>query len=120
MIGMGLKKNIWMSGLILLVCLGAFCGCKESTKVESAQVAECFSRTKVDGLIASRAGYIDQDEYRVLSALGRPAEISMNTRSEKVYLYPLCKPKDMGQDTSAHHLVIRFSGTGRVKEMYEE
>ena len=109
-----------MAGFMLMMGLGAFCGCKENTKVDSAQVAACFSRTKVDGLIASRAGYIDQDEYRVLSALGRPTEISMNTRSEKVYRYPLCKAKDAGADTVTHHLIIRFSGTGRVKELYEE
>jgi hypothetical protein len=63
-------------------------------------------------MMAGRGAYISLSEYEVLDKLGRPPHVMMSKRTEKSYVYPVCD--------STVAVVLRFTGTGRVKEMYWE
>lgn len=63
-------------------------------------------------MMAHRQAYIGLSEYDVLEKLGRPPQVVMQKRTEKSYLYPVCD--------STVSVMMRFTGTGRVKEVYWE
>lgn len=60
--------------------------------------------------MAGRGQVVGLSEYDVLEKLGRPPHVVMQKRTEKSYLYPVCD--------STVGVMLRFTGTGRVKEVY--
>ena len=72
---------------------------------------KCMAAPRLAEMMAHRADLIDKSEYEVLEAYGKPPMVSMNPRSEKLYYYQPC-------DSGAATVIIRYSGTGRVKEVY--
>ena len=72
---------------------------------------ECLPRVEYDQILAERAMLEGESEYTVLSRFGKPTNISMNTRSEKEYLYHPC-------DDKAETVAVKFGSTARVKEVY--
>lgn len=89
-----------MACLVLAACEG------------TAKVRECLPQAEYDQLKAERLGLEGESEYTILGRYGKPKNISMNTRSEKEYLYHACGNPPYEQ------VVIRFGSTGRVKEVY--
>lgn len=52
-------------------------------------------------------------EYDVLGKYGKPTDISMNNRSEKVFRYHPC-------GDSTRTIFVRFGATGRVRETWAD
>ena len=72
---------------------------------------KCRTPPELAEMMASRGQLIDKSEYDILQTYGKPPFVSMNPRSEKLFYYQPC-------DTAAATLMVRFTGTGRVKEVY--
>ena len=75
------------------------------------QPSKCRTPEELQEIMNQRSDLIDQSEYDMLNVYGKPPFVSMNSRSEKLYYYQPC-------DSTQASVIIRFSGIGRVKEVY--
>jgi hypothetical protein len=95
---------------ILCIGLGVILGtasCGKATKVRDCLPIDEYTdlKTKLNTLEG-------ESEYAILGLYGKPKNISMNARSEKDYIFTSC---EVASDTT----VVRFTPTGRVKEVFE-
>jgi hypothetical protein len=96
----------WATGLLLLGTV-AIAACQNPTKVR-----ECLPTEEYKTLKQNPNSLDGKNEYEVLAIYGKPKIISMNTRSEKEYIFSECG------NNSPERLIIKFSATGHVKEVY--
>jgi hypothetical protein len=96
-----------IGGISALVASLGLAGCEGTAKVR-----ECLPISEYVDLKSKLNALEGQSEYDILGTYGKPKNISMNTRSEKEYIYHAC------EDNTGEKVVVRFGSTGRVKEVY--
>lgn len=86
-------------------------GCATPGERNPTQVLACMPNAEAHQIMNTRPTWIGLSEYDVLKKLGKPPRLMMSGRSEKLFFYPVC-------GDTARLVTVRFSGLGRVKEVY--
>jgi hypothetical protein len=108
-------RGFVMSGYVVLASI-CFLGCKPPGDVA---VISCIEPDKAMAIDVAHAQWMGESEYNVLQKIGKPIVVSMNTRSEKEYRYPVCGKLVNGiQRGSEKTLCLRFSGNGKIREIF--